>query len=648
MSAGAALVALASASVVSCGGGGGSGSGSSLPPGIGLVESAAQVTPSAAIDNYRLTAADVDLILRQGIAAAGSTQGTFAIVDRVGNVLAVYSTDNSGAGLSDITIASGILPTGTQAGLENNTTAQTLNRSYFAIAKAITGAYLSSSGNAFSTRTASFIVQEHIPPGGAGENQPSGPLFGVQFSQLPCGDLVRDLVDSATKGPKRSPLGLSADPGGFPLYKNGVVVGGVGFISKNGTYGLDREPNASRDSDPEEVIAISAAKGFTPTDTITSAKIFLGGPTAPYSNSSGSSVTPIANPLTLQVVAGYFDGVLRDGTPYGTQASGYRPLTTGTDLGVSPEVQSIGSRLVDRKAFVLTATTADTNRYPVIGSTDITDVDVAKILESAYDIAFRGRAQIRAPQGSAIQVTISIVDTTGKILGVIRTPDAPVFGTDVSLQKARTAMLMSKNVAGLGNPVIADYISKNTSNIFTPVSKFDGAFAFSDRALGNYARPLFPDGKNGTAPGGPFAPRSNWSPFNTGLQLDLVAGQVLAKAAFTTSRGLETETVRTCTDNALPAQNGLQIFPGGFPIYKGDVLVGGIGISGDGVDQDDMIAFLGLQNAGASVGHAPSAKRVDRYNPGTATGGSGKTENAVYVSCPFQAFNDGSANPVCN
>jgi hypothetical protein len=54
-----------------------------------------------------------------------------------------------------------------------------------AIAKAITGAYLSSSGNAFSTRTASMIVQEHFPPSRAAIGLESGPLFGVQFSQLP-------------------------------------------------------------------------------------------------------------------------------------------------------------------------------------------------------------------------------------------------------------------------------------------------------------------------------------------------------------------------------------------------------------------------------------------------------------------------------
>jgi uncharacterized protein GlcG (DUF336 family) len=42
---------------------------------------------------------------------------------------------------------------------------------------------------------------------------------------------------------------------------------------------------------------------------------------------------------------------------------------------------------------------------------------------------------------------MTVVDTNAQILGVIRTPDAPVFGTDVSVQKARSALLFSSSAA---------------------------------------------------------------------------------------------------------------------------------------------------------------------------------------------------------
>ena len=58
-----------------------------------------------------------------------------------------------------------------------------------AISKAGTASVFSTQGNAFTTRTASFIIQEHFPPGVS--FQPGGPLFGVQFSQLPCSDIKR-------------------------------------------------------------------------------------------------------------------------------------------------------------------------------------------------------------------------------------------------------------------------------------------------------------------------------------------------------------------------------------------------------------------------------------------------------------------------
>jgi hypothetical protein len=53
--------------------------------------------------------------------------------------------------------------------------------------------------------------------------------------------------------------------------------------------------------------------------------------------------------------------------------------------------------------------------------------------------------------------------------------------------------------------------------------------------------------------------------------------------------------------------NGIQIFPGSVPLYKDGQLVGALGISGDGVDQDDIIATTG------STGfESPPEIRADR------------------------------------
>src|SRR3546814_12343620 len=60
----------------------------------------------------------------------------------------------------------------------------------------------------------------------------------------------------------------------------------------------------------------------------------------------------------------------------------------------------------------------------------------------------RARAQIHRPLDSRAQVSISIVDTNGAVLGLVRAPDAPIFGTDVSLQQARPATFFSGSAAG--------------------------------------------------------------------------------------------------------------------------------------------------------------------------------------------------------
>jgi len=58
--------------------------------------------------------------------------------------------------------------------------------------------------------------------------------------------------------------------------------------------------------------------------------------------------------------------------------------------------------------------------------------------------------------------------------------------------------------------------------------------------------------------------------------------------------------------NSNRAEGGLIEFPGGMPLYHNGELVGAIGVSGDGVEQDEKVA-----EAGAKVFEAPKAIRVD-------------------------------------
>jgi hypothetical protein len=54
--------------------------------------------------------------------------------------------------------------------------------------------------------------------------------------------------------------------------------------------------------------------------------------------------------------------------------------------------------------------------------------------------------------------------------------------------------------------------------------------------------------------------------------------------------------------------NGITIFPGGFPLYRNGQLIGAIGISGDGVDQDDIVGAAGTHDF-----LAPFSIRADQF-----------------------------------
>ena len=251
-------------------------------------------------------------------------------------------------------------------------------------------------------------------------------------------------------------------------------------------------------------------------------------------------------------------------------------------------------------------------------------------------------------------MTISIVDTHGVALGIVRSPDAPIFGTDVSLQKARTAMFFSNAQAGtqlLANPSadVQSFVAA-ARTFFNDPAALTGKYAFSDRANGNVSRPYFPDGEVGR-PNGPFSrPITSFNPFSTGLQSALIKDNVLTHVGFILGANADTPQRCTATPDVAAGQNrlqnGIQIFPGSVPIYRGSELVGGIGVSGDGIDQDDMISFLGLHNAGlrvGGIGNAASSARADQI---TVPVGSQQVR-LRYINCPFAPFLGSSDQNVC-
>ncbi|WP_037553254.1 heme-binding protein [Sphingopyxis sp. LC363] len=644
----AAFAAMAALLLTSCGGGGG---GTPTPTPIPTptptpTPTGGLYTPPAVA---ALTTADVERVLAQAIAEAQARglPSVIAVTDRVGNVLGVFRMTGARA-----TATTSPAPNGDNIDAQN----VTFPAEGGAIAKAVTGAYLSSGGNAFSTRTASQIVQEHFPPAPTTAGLESGPLFGVQFSQLPCSDLAARFGAAgaaALIGPKRSPLGLAADPGGLPLYKNGVLVGGIGVMG-DGVYGSD--PNIlDVDNDPEEYIALAGTRGFEAPGAITADQIAVDGTTLRFSDatfagvmtSGGASFASLNGTAgSLVAVIGYANASITAGTAYGTEASGIRASTA--------------AEFSNRDAFVL-SDGSGANRYPIRAGTDgasnsapLTTAETRAVLEEAFAVMSRARAQIRRPLDSRAQVTISIVDTHGAVLGIVRSPDAPIFGTDVSLQKARTAAFFSGAQAGAelnanASADVRQFVAATRTFLSDPAA-LTGTIAFADRSGGNLSRPYFPDGEVGR-PHGPLSrPIAQFNPFSTGLQSALIIGNLGQHLGFV-SGASPTDTPVRCTTlpDVAPGrnrlQNGIQIFPGSVPIYRGNSLVGAIGVSGDGIDQDDMISFLGTHNGGARVGgigNAPKAIRAD-----TIVVGVGAGVRLRYISCPFAPFLDTAQQNVC-
>ncbi|MBI4548740.1 MAG: heme-binding protein, partial [Ignavibacteriae bacterium] len=198
-----------------------------------------------------------------------------------------------------------------------------------------------------------------------------------------------------------------------------------------------------------------------------------------------------------------------------------------------------------------------THDFRIRPGTFLTAEEVRSILTQAAAQAARTRAAIRRPLGVASQVFIAVVDIdSGKVLGIWRTLDATIFSFDVSAQKARTALAFS-------NPDNIEFGQRIRSILGLSTSR---PLAVTTRAVGFLSQDFFPPGIDRDSVGATVEPGPLYRGPNFAYQQEV---------------GLR------------PYGNGITIFPGGIPLYKNGRLVGAIGISGDGVDQDDLIAAAG-------------------------------------------------------
>ncbi len=579
----------------SCGGGSGSGDTIFLPV-------FASVAP--------LTSAEVDILIQRAAQAVDTPGLIVAVVDRVGRPLGIWSR-NPNPTEDDVNIAVSI---------------------------ARTGAYMSSSQGPITTRTLEFISTFHFPsvfgdltrspipnnaftlaPSLASQHEtiavaqtPQGPLWQIYSSNRGAPYAGQDIINAGLGGVVTTqyspPSNGFADmripsPGRVDINGNPIAnVAGTGLtylaggnpIYKNGIPGAQTPDNLARVCGGLGVYATDAL-GIPQPDTAEFATIFaLGGieldGTKKAETNFGQPATALANPA--QDLNFFF--------PFSIVPPVGRIFLVGITLPyVKNPVRPAG---VNPGMFVNDGVNGLTLRNSLPGGEqpfgwiigpnadplgNLSQADVQNIIDQGIAFADGTRAAIRLPAGSATKMVFAVTNLNGEILGAFRMEDSPIFSYDVSITKARCVTYLSSYPGGNPNMDPADAALLNAAGIPTGVAGTPGEFgvAITTRTLAFLTQPFFPPGIDfsGTTPG-PLFPLASQNADPT--QFNLMA-------------------------NAVPSpgfQSGVIFFPGATPLYQNGILVGGYGVSGDGVEQDDFVT------AGGFVGfEPPPAIMADKF-----------------------------------
>jgi uncharacterized protein GlcG (DUF336 family) len=575
-----------------------------------------------------LMANEVQALLQRAAAASSRSDAIIAIVDRDGRVLGVR-------------VEAGVSPA-----IQNDPALLTFAVDG-ALAEARTGAFFANDTAPLTSRTIEFISQStmtqrevdsspdvadpnspqygpgfvapvgvggHFPPGI--NDTPSADLFNIEASNRdsilhPGADGNKSSTDSIQLpsrfnipqnylptdeelqppesyglvsgiDPYAQARGIGTLPGGMPIFKDGALVGGIGVFFP-GTTGYATEENSSLSATYNPALAdlsvVAEYMAFAALGGSTGAGVRIGtlGGVAPLPGFD----LPFGQITLAGIILPLFGPPGANGTSTLAQfgaAQGTRNLAGDKDL----PVDLAGDQYLDGSQVPVGWLVT-----PHAGG-GLTAADVVQIITQGINQANQTRAAIRLPLDSTARMVFSVSDTQGNILGLYRMPDATVFSIDVAVAKSR-------NTAYYANPAQLQPQDE--------VSGLPPGAAASNRTFRYLALPNYPEGIDGTPPG----PFSILNDPGTNPQNGLETGPPLPASDFQSVLGyVSFHPAANFRDPVNPAnQNGVIFFPGGVPLYKTingvATLVGGLGVSGDGVDQDDVVT------AAAAVGFTPPA-----------------------------------------